>query len=292
MYQVLYTETLNRAILTGVMIVGFAVVMISSAVLPAMAVEKVTICHVMNNGNTVTKDVPVHKVASHLAHGDTLGPCPSPMATSITLDLTVECDEVKPGATGELNIGHLTVDGFLDFDGPIAVCDSPDVVVVEGLVITFDPIVLAEELVFQFICENDADSEPKTVFVPIGFSQSTNEEGLSFAMGTCNRPGQGNATFHAEGTVALVPTFDVIVLQIGVEFFPKVQFFSGEHGDCDPLHYHTVADEAVSIELAVLAEPVNPCGYGLASVIKTLVVQMTQAEIDAWNAANPFTIPP
>jgi len=73
-------------------------------------------------------------------------------------------------------------------------------------------------------------------------------------------------------------------------YYPITQFYTGEHGDCDPLHYHSFLGYAVSTELGQITEPEDPCGFDLVSKVPKLTIEMTQPEIDAWNEVTGFTI--
>ena len=79
-------------------------------------------------------------------------------------------------------------------------------------------------------------------------------------------------------------------------FYPKIQFSfdGGEVGGCPSDHVHaTIFDMgsiAVARDLSTIPQPDDVCGFGLESVIPESIIQMTQAEIDAWNADTGLTI--
>jgi len=95
----------------------------------------------------------------------------------------------------------------------------------------------------------------------------------------------GNPTQFTLGLTRHAPdpneTILVCVLFINGNYYPCSQFFVSAEANCPPDHYHSIFGAAYSIFLVPLPDPdpIN-CGFGLVSVIISLFIEMTQAEID------------
>ncbi|MDH3204676.1 MAG: hypothetical protein OEL81_08390 [Nitrosopumilus sp.] len=107
----------------------------------------------------------------------------------------------------------------------------------------------------------------------------------------------GNPTAFKIGVTLHAPEpndiFNVCVLVINGGYYPCVQFFiSGEEG-CPPDHYHPILANAYSIFLLPIPDPApTGCGFGLVSAIPSIIIPMSQSQIDAWNTMTGLTIIP
>jgi hypothetical protein len=108
----------------------------------------------------------------------------------------------------------------------------------------------------------------------------------------------GNPTVFSIGVTLHAPEPDeivnVCVLIINGGFYPCVQFFVVvAEENCPPDHYHSILGNAYSIFLLSIPDP-DPlnCGFGFPSQIPSIIIPMSQSQIDAWNAMTGLTIIP